>query len=48
MATVLDLIWGKWEPKYLSENQKKDSTALPPDGQITRLQPGWSQRHCLV
>jgi hypothetical protein len=35
MATVLDLIWGGWEPKYFSENQKKDSTALPPDGQIT-------------
>jgi hypothetical protein len=35
MATVLDLIWGKWEQKYFSENQKKDSTALPPDGQIT-------------
>jgi hypothetical protein len=28
MATVLDLIWGKWEQKYFSENQKKDSTAL--------------------
>jgi hypothetical protein len=26
MATVLDLIWGKWEQKYFSENQKKDST----------------------
>src|SRR3984893_17593661 len=35
MATVLDLIWVRWEPKYFSENQKKDSTALPPDGQIT-------------
>jgi hypothetical protein len=26
MATVLDLIWGAWEQKYFSENQKKDST----------------------
>src|SRR5882724_2783371 len=22
MVTVLDLIWGAWEPKYFSENQK--------------------------
>jgi hypothetical protein len=28
MRKVLDLIWGEWEQKYLSENQKKDSTAL--------------------
>jgi hypothetical protein len=25
---VLELIWGKWEQKYLSENQKYDSTQL--------------------
>jgi hypothetical protein len=31
MAKVLDVIWGRWEQKYFSENQKKDST----DGQIT-------------
>jgi hypothetical protein len=31
MAKVLEVIWGKWEQKYFSENQKKDST----DGQIT-------------
>jgi hypothetical protein len=29
------LIWGKWEQNYFSENPKKDSTALQPDGQIT-------------
>jgi hypothetical protein len=28
MAKVLDVIWGAWEPKYFSENQKYDSTAL--------------------
>src|SRR6266436_4908323 len=28
MRRVLELIWGKWEQKYFSENQKKDSTAL--------------------
>src|SRR5258705_10083249 len=28
MARVLDLIWGEWEQKYFSENQKKDSTPL--------------------
>src|SRR6266852_3282414 len=28
MRKVLDLIWGKWEQKYLSENQKYDSTHL--------------------
>ena len=27
MRKVLDLIGGKWEQKYFSENQKKDSTA---------------------
>jgi hypothetical protein len=26
-ARVLELIWGNWEQKYFSENQKKDSTA---------------------
>src|ERR1700680_2398009 len=25
MAQVLDVIWGKWEQKYFSENQKYDS-----------------------
>jgi hypothetical protein len=29
------VIWVRWEQKYFSENQKKDSTAPPPDGQIT-------------
>jgi hypothetical protein len=28
MRKVLDLIWGVWEQKYFSENQKKDSTRL--------------------
>ena len=28
MAGVVNVIWGKWEQKYFSENQKKDSTAL--------------------
>jgi hypothetical protein len=28
MPKVLDLIWGEWEQKYFSENQKKDSTRL--------------------
>jgi hypothetical protein len=28
MRKVLDVIWGEWEQKYFSENQKKDSTAL--------------------
>jgi hypothetical protein len=28
MRKVLDLIWGEWEQKYFSENQKKDSTRL--------------------
>jgi hypothetical protein len=28
MARVVDLIWGEWEQKYFSENQKKDSTRL--------------------
>jgi hypothetical protein len=38
MATVLDLIWGAWEQKYFSENQKKDSTALETaGGQITSV-----------
>jgi FMN-dependent NADH-azoreductase len=39
MRKVLDLIWGEWEQKYFSENQKKDSTPLSrnrPTGQITR------------
>jgi hypothetical protein len=31
MARVLELIWGKWEQKYFSENQKKDSTRLSTD-----------------
>src|SRR6195256_1633575 len=28
MRKVLDVIWGRWEQKYFSENPKKDSTAL--------------------
>ena len=35
----IDLIWGKWEQKYFSENQKKDSTALStnrPTGKSSR------------
>jgi hypothetical protein len=26
MAKVLDVIWGKWEQKYFSENQKNSLT----------------------
>jgi hypothetical protein len=32
MRKVLDLIWDKWEQKYFSENQKKDSTRLSTNG----------------
>jgi hypothetical protein len=38
MAGVVNVIWGKWEQKYFSENPKKrlDSPVnKPPDGQIT-------------
>jgi hypothetical protein len=40
MRKVLELIWGKWEPKYFSENQKKDSTGKSerrPTGKSTEL-----------
>jgi hypothetical protein len=43
MAKVLDVIWGEWEQKYLSENQKKDSTALStnrPTGKSQSFSPG--------
>ena len=42
-ARVLEVIWGKWEWKYFSENQKYDLTALstkPPDGQINAVMRG--------
>ena len=37
MATVLDLIWVRWQQVFFGKSERKDSTALPPDGQITRL-----------
>jgi hypothetical protein len=36
MATVLDLIWVRWQQVFFGKSERKDSTALPPDGQITR------------
>jgi hypothetical protein len=38
MARVLELIWGKWEQKYFSENQKKDSTTNSPTGKSPHVQ----------
>jgi hypothetical protein len=35
MATVLDLIWVRWQQVFFGKSERKDSTALPPDGQIT-------------
>src|SRR5712664_1871306 len=32
MARVLDVIWGKWEQKYFSENQKNNLTRNSPTG----------------
>jgi hypothetical protein len=32
MQKILDVIWGGWEPKYFSENQKYDSTGNRPTG----------------
>jgi hypothetical protein len=39
MRKILDVIWGAWEPKYFSENQKRLDSPVKklPDGQITRL-----------
>jgi hypothetical protein len=37
MATVLDLIWVGWQQIFFGKSEIKDSTALPPDGQITSV-----------
>jgi hypothetical protein len=34
MATVLDLIWVGGQQLFFGKSERKDSTALPPDGQI--------------
>jgi hypothetical protein len=39
MPKVLEVIWGDWEQKYLSENQKKDSTALETASTGKSLEP---------
>jgi len=44
MRKVLDLIWGKCEQKYLSENQKKDSTAPSTNRPTGKSQHGRMER----
>jgi hypothetical protein len=46
MRKVLDVIWGGWEQKYLSENQKYDSTQ--PESKTESFQQRTQSCRCLL
>jgi hypothetical protein len=46
MRKVLDVIWVRWEQKYLSENPKKDSTALSTNRPTGKSPPGLTTNSC--
>jgi hypothetical protein len=48
MAKVLDVIWGMWEQKYFSENQKNNLTRLSrnsPTGKSRGCSPDGAKRN---